>query len=136
MNRWAQRGGSSLEADDDGDSGRLSRFSDGASAGVSGGFPSSGISDARCPKDMKETWFLIQLVVWQEGLQHVRLCDKNVAHPPLARQGGCLWTRLGREHTSTESRCVCKARRPPCALPTVGLSKGASFLLCVGCFPF
>ena len=108
--RWA-RGSSCLEADDDGDSGRLSRFSDGASpaAGLSDGFPISGISDARRPsKDMKETWLPLQLVVWQEGLQHARLCDKSVAHPPLSRKGGCLWTRLGYERINAEGRRVCK----------------------------
>lgn len=129
--------GGSFDAHDDGEIDHLSGFSDGesAAAGVSDGFSQAQASaPERCPKDMKETWFLIQLVVWQEGLQHIRLCDKHVAHPPFARKGGCLWTRPGYRRIHAGSRCICKRRlerRLPCMLLTMNSKvKGPSFLLC------
>lgn len=67
--------GGSSDADDDGEVDCLSGFSDGesAAAGVSDGFSQAQASvPAWAPsKDMKEPWFLIQLVVRQEGLRHI-----------------------------------------------------------------
>lgn len=104
--------GSSLDANDDSETDRLSRIADCESSaeGVLDEFSQTQatVTEPCSSKDMKEMWFLIHLVIQQEGLHHVRFRDKNVDHPPFAKKGRCLWTELGYKWRNAESRCVCK----------------------------